>query len=142
MSKEKEFKLSRNSKKHLKGVNPHIVELIERVIKKSPHDFGIPSTGGFRSAQVQNNLYHQKPKVTNIDGFKNKSYHQTGMAFDIFVYDEHGACWDCKKKYKEISEVFKAEFKLMQEACIFEETQTIGWGGDWRFKDEPHFEVR
>ena len=35
--------------------------------------------------QEQNNLFHQRPKVTQIDGFKKKSYHQSGNAVDIFI---------------------------------------------------------
>lgn len=145
-----DFKLSKNSKKHIKGIREGLKVLVERVLKKSPHDFGIPSTGGFRTPQQQNNLFHQRPKVTQLDGFKRKSYHQTGNAVDIFVYDEHGACWSCKEKYKEIADLMKEEFKLMKEEqkdsdgdCWFEEDEQLYWGGDWiRFKDIPHFEVR
>lgn len=137
------FKLSKTSKSNIKGVRKEIIQLIERVLKKSNHDFGIPKYGGLRTPQEQNNLFHKRPKVTWLDGFKKKSYHQSGNAFDIFVYDEHGACWDCKYKYKEIANLVKEEFKLMQEECIFGENEQIKWGGDWiRFKDLPHFEIR
>ena len=137
------FKLSRNSNKNLEGVQENVIQLVKRSIKKVAHDFGVPSNGGLRTPQEQNNLFHQKPKVTQLDGFKRKSYHQSGWAFDIFVYDEHGACWDCKEKYKEIADVIKAEFILMKEEGLFSEDQELGWGGDWiRFKDLPHFEVR
>ncbi|NQZ20206.1 MAG: M15 family metallopeptidase [Bdellovibrionales bacterium] len=138
-----EYKLGRNSRKNLKGVNPHIVSLIERSLKKSPHDFGIPQYGGKRTAQEQNNLFHRIPKVTQLDGFKKISYHQSGQAFDIFVYDEHGACWDCIEKYKEIADIIKAEFESMKLEGSFSEDEELVWGGDWiRFKDRPHFEVR
>ena len=142
---DKKFKLSRSSKSNLKGVNKSIIKLVERVILKTKHDFGIPRDGGFRTAQEQNNLFYKRPSVTTLDGFRKKSYHQSGMAFDIFLYDEHKACWakDCQYKYKEISDLFKEEFDLMKEEGIFKENQFLGWGGDWiRFKDTPHFEVR
>ena len=141
-----QFKLSRNSKRNIKGVRDSIRELVERVLKKSPHDFGIPQYGGLRTAQEQNNLYHKRingKRVTHLDGFKKKSYHQSGNAFDIFVFDEHGACWDCKHKYKEIADIVKEEFNLMRAEGLFEENEILRWGGDWtRFKDLPHFEVR
>lgn len=141
--KKKEFKLSKSSKKHIKEVRSEIITLIDRAIKKSPHDFGIPKNGGKRTPQEQNNLFHIKPSVTQLDGFKNKSYHQSGNAFDIFVYDEHGACWDCVEKYAEIWKVIKEEFDLMKGECLFDESEEIYWGGDWRrFKDIPHFEIR
>lgn len=137
-----EFKLSKRSKGNLKGVDKRIIKLIERVIKKSTHDFGIPNEGGFRTAQEQNNLFHKRPKVTNLDGFKNKSYHQSGMAFDIFVYDEHGACWECIDKYLDIINVFKEEFEQMKHGeCLFEENEFFESGSDWRWKDYPHMQV-
>ena len=143
MEENKTYKLSKNSKKNIKDVDSRLKTLVNRVIKKSPHDFGIPGNGGFRTAQEQNNLFHQRPKVTQLDGFKNKSYHQSGKAFDIFIYDEHGACWDCVKKYKEVSDIIKSEFDSMKEEGIFNEEETLQWGGDWtRFKDLPHFQIK
>lgn len=139
---KKEFKLSKNSKKNIKDVRSEIKVLVDRVLSISSHDFGIPSDGGKRTAQEQNNLYHKRPPVTNVDGFKNISYHQTGNAVDIFIYDEHGACWDCINKYKEVADLFKSEFKKMQEEGLFKKTEQIRWGGDWRNPDRPHFEVR
>lgn len=144
------YKLSKSSAKNIKGVRDGIKELIKRVLENAPHDFGIPGSGGLRTAQEQNNLFHQRPKVTQLDGFKRKSYHQTGNAFDIFVYDEHGACWECVHKYKDLADAFKAEFAKMKSEqldsdadCWFEEDEQLFWGGDWkRFKDLPHFEIR
>ena len=136
------FKLSKSSNKNIKGIDKRLIKLIGRVLIKSDIDFGIPTSGGKRTAQEQNNLFHQRPKVTQLDGFKNKSYHQSGSAFDIFVYDEHGACWDCKVKYKQIADLFKEEYKIMKQEGIFEDVEIFSWGGDWiRFKDLPHFQI-
>jgi peptidoglycan L-alanyl-D-glutamate endopeptidase CwlK len=138
-----DFKLSKNSKENIKGVREEIKALVNRVLAKSPHDFGIPGYGGKRTAQEQNNLFHQRPRVTQLDGFKKKSYHQSGNAFDIFIYDEHGACWACRDKYKDVAVLIKEEFKLMQQECIFDEKEKLEWGGDWiRFKDIPHFQIK
>lgn len=138
-----DFKLGKNSRKNIKGVRDSIITLIERVLEKSEHDFGIPRYGGLRTAQEQNNLFHQIPRITQKDGFNKISYHQSGNAFDIFIFDEHGACWACKEKYKEVADLFKAEFDLMKEEGLFKNEETLRWGGDWvRFKDLPHFEIR
>ena len=137
-----EFKLSRTSKKNIKDIDKRLIKLVDRVLAKSEIDFGIPGYGGKRTAQEQNNLFHIRPSVTQIDGFKTTSYHQTGKAFDIFVYDEHGACWDCIEKYVSLSNLFKEEFLIMQNENIFEEQEKLQWGGDWtRFKDLPHFQL-
>ncbi len=135
-------KLSKSSKKNLEGVEDIVFLIVSRVLKKSEHDFGIPRDGGKRTPQRQNNLFHQRPKVTHLDGFKKKSYHQTGWAWDIFIFDEHGACWDCKKKYHEVAGLFKQEFDLMKDEGFIPESYTLHWGGDWiRFVDLPHFEI-
>jgi len=138
---EGEYRFSNNSKKNIKDVRVDLIELVERVLYKSPHDFGIPKTGGYRTAEGQHKLFHQVPKVTNCDGYKKLSYHQSGNAVDIFVYDEHGACWSCLEKYNEIADLMKAEFILMQEECLFQD-EKFRWGGDWRNPDRPHFEIR
>ena len=63
-------KLSKSSKKNLEGVEDIVFLIVSRVLKKSEHDFGIPRDGGKRTPQRQNNLFHQRPKVTHLDGFK------------------------------------------------------------------------
>lgn len=136
------FKLSKNSKINIKGIDARLIKLVNRVLKLSDIDFGIPQWGGFRTPQQQNNLFHKRPKVTQLDGFKRVSYHQSGFAFDIFVYDEHGACWDCTDKYITLSKLFKAEFQAMKDEGVFSEEERFEWGGDWiRFKDLPHFQL-
>lgn len=136
------YNLSKHSNENLEGVKTPIKILIKRVLKKSPHDFGIPNDGGKRSTQDQQRLYALVPSVTDCDGIIKLSYHQSGMAFDIFVYDEHGACWKCIWKYKEIAELFKKEFKLMQKEGHFCKCEAIQWGGDWKHPDFPHFQIK
>ena len=142
MKTQKKFKLGRTSKKNLKGIDERLYSLVERTIAKSKIDFGIPEYGGLRTPQEQNNLFHRRPKVTNLDGFINKSYHQTGKAFDIFAYDGKKACWDCVENYEAIAKLFFEEFDLMKEEGIFKENEVLEWGGNWtRFRDLPHFQM-
>lgn len=138
-----DFKFSRNSKKNIKGCKESVIELANRVIVKSPYDFGIPQYGGLRTAQEQNNLFHRVPKVTQLDGFRRKSYHQSGWAFDIFIYHDGKACWDCIDFYKAVWEEIEKEFYKMKEEGKFDKDQFIEWGGNWkRFKDYPHFQIK
>ena len=143
----KEFKLSKRSEKNIEGVRQSIITLVKRVLKKSPHDFGIPKYGGKRTPQEQNDLYNSTTqdgkRLTWLDGYIKLSYHQSGNAFDIFIYDEHGACWKCIDKYQQVAQIFKKEFDLMKEEGLFKHDENIYWGGDWtKFKDLPHFEVK
>jgi peptidoglycan L-alanyl-D-glutamate endopeptidase CwlK len=140
----KSYKLSKRSKKNIEGIDDRLIILSERSLKKSPHDYGHPNDGGFRTARDQYALYIKRnPKVTWVDGYNLKSYHQTGKAFDIFCLNGRNACWtECWQKYEEIALVIKAEFELMKEEGIFKENEVLIWGGDWRRPDRPHFEIR
>ena len=55
------FKLSRSSMRNLEGVREEIKVLINRLLKESPHDFGIPKDGGLRTAERQNELFNKVP---------------------------------------------------------------------------------
>ena len=92
-----------------------------------------------RTFKEQDELFKKRPKVTNAKG--GQSYHNYGLAVDIvLLYDSDGngtfdsASWDVFKDWDkdglrdwmEVVEVFK---KYGWE-----------WGGDWRFKDMPHFQ--
>ena len=86
----------------------------------------------FRSVTEQNALYNQRPKVTNAKG--GQSIHQYGLAFDIVILldkDLNGTFeaidWDINSKY------FKS-------VVSFFKLKGYSHGGDWKWKDYPHFE--
>lgn len=126
------YKLSKRSYERLNGVNAILIAILTEAIKDSPYDFGIPSTGGLRTAELQNQLY--KDGKSQLDGYKKKSYHQTGKAFDIFAYVDGKASWDRGQLTaiaRHIQKVAKEEFDVDLE-----------WGGDWKgFVDMPHFQI-
>lgn len=137
------FKFGRSSKKNMKGIDERLIQLLERSLIRSHIDFGVPQYGGLRTAQDQNNLYHRRPRVTWIDGFKKKSYHQTGKAFDIFCLKDGKADWSDISQYKEVAECIFQEFEAMKEEGIFKEDEYLHHGGKWvRWQDWPHFELR
>lgn len=132
------FKFSRNSEKKLQYLHPNLQKFFRELIKISPYDFSI--TQGVRTAVEQNKLYQQGRTVpgkivTNCDGYKLKSNHQTksdglGHAGDIAVLINNKITWE-EKYYKEVANVGR---ELMKK-------YNIEWGGDWKkFKDLPHFE--
>ena len=86
------FKLSNNSLKHLEGVDPKIISICELAITMTNVDFGIPSTGGLRTTADQAKLFADGK--SRADGVKHKSYHQSGMAFDVYAYVNGNASWE------------------------------------------------
>ena len=93
------YRLSNRSIRRLEGVEPLLVEILKEAIKDSPFDFGIPLYGGFRTAAEQNKLYQKGrgdlgKKITQLDGYNRKSYHQTGKAFDIYVIANGDVTWN------------------------------------------------
>ena len=145
------YRFGKSSRKNMSGVRVEIILLATRVIAKSEFDFGIPRDGGFRTAEDQQRLYNSRDangnRITKADGIKKLSYHQSGNALDIFLYHSEvpggraKACWKCYDKYKAVADLFKAEFLLMQEEGLFSKEEELVWGGDWKWKDRPHFQI-
>jgi peptidoglycan L-alanyl-D-glutamate endopeptidase CwlK len=125
------FKFSKTSYVNMEGINPILMSIAERALELSRIDFGIPSTGGLRSAEEQNKLF--KRGVTTLDGYEAKSYHQTGNALDVFAYVDGAASWD----EAHLTVIAAA---MLQAANEFE--VSLRWGGHWKnFVDMPHFEI-
>jgi len=95
----------------------------------------------YRSKQLQDKLYNQKPKVTNAKG--GQSIHNYGLAFDIvLLYDNDGdgkfeeASWSLTRDFDKDG---KADW---MEIVNYFKSKGWAWGGDWvYFKDAPHFEM-
>ncbi len=88
-----------------------------------------------RDAEYQGSLYAQgrtKPGniVTNCDGVKKKSNHQSGEAWDAVPVDEKGnILWNDKKKFKQMADI----------------AVSLGLTAGYYFKslpDSPHFELK
>lgn len=83
-------------------------------------------TAGMYPLSEKENKY----TVTNCDGDKHKSAHQSGNAIDVVPLEKGKPVWPSKSdsRWIQISNVFKAHgFK---------------WGGDWKeFQDYPHYQL-
>ncbi len=126
------YELSNRSRERLQGVNPKLIEVIDLALTISVIDFGIPQHGGLRSAEVQKELFDKG--LSKCDGINNKSYHQSGNAFDVYAYVDGKASWD--------------RYHLTQvAAAILQATAMLGyaveWAGLWKsWQDYPHFEIK
>ena len=131
------YKLGRRSLKNLKGVNPILIEILNRALEISSNrkdgvDFTIISTAGIRTAEEQNELFRRG--VSKADGYIKLSYHQSGNALDVVPYVNGGASW-------EEAELLKVAVCMLQAANDL--NYKLEWGGFWKtFKDLPHYQIK
>ena len=134
-------KFSQRSIDALKGVHPDLVKLMTEAIKDSPVDFTV--TEGVRTAERQQMLFKQRPKVTNVDGIIKKSNHQVksdgyGHAVDLYPFYNGSVQVQDKEvipKLKLIAVHIKSVAKCLGIS--------ITWGGDFKsLHDPPHFELK
>ena len=126
------FKLSTRSNERLTGVDPRLIKVIELAITITSVDFGIPADGGIRTADRQKELFDKK--VSKCDGYKNKSYHQTGKAFDVYAYVNGAADWNRNHLTSVAAAILQASAML---------GYNVNWGGHFKsWQDYPHFEIK
>jgi len=126
------FKLSNTSRERLNGVDSRIIEIVHLALTITKVDFGIPGMGGMRTAVEQAKLFDLE--VSKCDGYKNKSYHQTGQAFDVYAYVDGKASWN----KAHLTQVAAA---ILQSASVLK--YSLEWGGHWKsWQDFPHFQLK
>lgn len=113
-------------------LNPIAYEACKLFLKKCEEQgFKVGVCETIRTAEYQNELYQQgRTKkgsiITNCDGYKNKSVHQSGFAFDIFQ-NIKGKEW---------------ESSFYDKVCKIAKNMGLECGHYWSsFKDSPHIEV-
>ena len=117
------FKLSARSKERRDGVDPKLIELDDLALSLTLIDFGHPDYAGLRDAEEQLILY--KRGVSQCDGYKKVSKHQSGKALDFYAYVNGRASWDPEH----LAIIATAYF---QAASIL--GYKIRWGGLWKKK--------
>ncbi len=88
-----QFKLGAKSRKELVGVHPNLIKIVKLAIQYTNTDFRV--FDGKRSAKEQNR--HYRNGASKLDGYKSKSYHQSGNAVDLVPIingQENHADWD------------------------------------------------
>lgn len=119
------FRYGSGSQKNMKGVHPKLVMLAEETLKLSPHDITVLSSGGLRTASMQNSLY--KKGASKLDGRNQKSMHQKqadgyGHAIDLIPYVSGGPRWEWPLIYP----IAGIMAMLATQHGI-----TLRWGGVW-----------
>jgi peptidoglycan L-alanyl-D-glutamate endopeptidase CwlK len=118
------FILGTKSLERLIGVHPDLVAVVKRAIEITPIDFTV--TCGRRTLEEQKKLFASGASKTM------KSRHLTGHAVDLAALVDGKVTWDW-----DCYEVLATAMKTAAE----EQGTPIEWGGDWTFKDGPHFQL-
>jgi len=133
-------KFSQNSLSKLITVEKVLQDAFNQAIDLTKIDFGI--SHGKRTADEQFELFkkgreyrngefyivNKDEVVTYLDGFSKKSMHQYGRAVDIFCYVNGKVTWE-------------PEYYYYVAGLISVIDPFIKWGGFWKWKDLPHFEI-
>ena len=103
---------------------------------KYPNDPQPFITCAYRTKEEQDALFEQgvkdpKKKVTNARGGESPHNYLPSFAFDIAFINPLTQKLDWNKKYF-----------LQFAECVKEFGESVEWGGDWKFTDLPHFQLR
>ena len=118
------FSLGPRSRQRLRGVHPDLVKVVERAIKITDVDFTVLE--GLRTPERQKALVEAGASQTL------NSRHITGHAVDLGAWVGDEVRWDWPLYHKIAA--------AMKEAAK-QEGVSIVWGGDWKMRDGPHFEL-
>lgn len=124
--------ISPTSEKRLKGVHPDLVRVVRRVAK----DWKDPETGWIITCGVRT-VEEQKLNVAKGASKTMRSRHIPAAngyshAVDFACTIKGVPRWDWPL-YDKLAKAVKAAAKA--------EKVPIEWGGDWKFKDGPHFQL-
>jgi peptidoglycan L-alanyl-D-glutamate endopeptidase CwlK len=118
------YKLGTRSEQRLKGVHPDLIRVVRRAIEISPIDFTVLE--GKRTVERQRELFAKKATRTM------RSRHIHGFAVDLAPLINGEVRWDWPL-YNQLSKVVKQAAKDVKVP--------VEWGGDWTFKDGPHWQL-
>ena len=129
---------SDSSLSKLNTVHADLITLFTQVIK----DFDCTVISGLRTLEEQQELYAQGRSdpgeiVTNCDGINRRSNHQSGNAVDVVPYPID---WGDMIRMREFGWFVLGVAATLRRQGLM--AHDITWGGQWTFKDYPHYELK
>ncbi len=118
------YKLGSRSLSRLVGVHPDLIKVVEHAITISETDFTVLE--GMRTPE------RQKTLVESGASWTMNSRHITGHAVDLGAWVDDRVDWSWPL-YAKIAAAMKNAAKDLDIPIV--------WGGDWKQKDGPHFEL-
>lgn len=116
--------LNVRSEKNLTGVNEELVKVVRRAAEITDLDFIV--TEGLRTKERQEQLVKAGASQTM------NSKHLVGKAVDLAAVVTGEVRWDWPL-YAKLATVMKQAAKDVNVV--------IEWGGDWKMRDGPHFQL-
>lgn len=118
------FQFSARSLSNLEGVHQDLVDVAALALQLTEVDFVV--TEGLRSKKRQKELVATGASQTM------NSRHLTGHAIDLAALKYGTVSWSWPL-YEQLDEAMKAAAKELGIA--------LEWGGEWKFRDGPHFQL-
>lgn len=118
------YTLCARSCERLQGLHPDLVKVVERSIQITPIDFTVLE--GLRTKARQEQLFKAGASWTM------NSRHLTGHAVDLGAWLDNQVDWSWPL-YDKIAQAMKQAADELDVSII--------WGGDWKVRDGPHFEL-
>lgn len=113
------------SEKNLRGVHPDLVRVVRHALDISPVDIRVIE--GLREMERQRQL------VRNGSSQTLRSRHLTGHAVDLAPIINKSIPWQDWQLFELVSLAMK---RAAEELSV-----PIIWGGDWKMRDGPHYEL-
>lgn len=124
------FQLSERSRQRLAGVHPDLVAVVQLTIQRTGTDFMVVE--GLRTAERQRELVAQGASQT-MNGLHLMQASGYGHAVDLAPLVGKVIPWNDWSQFQQLAGVVLA--------CAAELGVPVEWGGSWKMRDGPHFQI-